>query len=61
VRSSRAKSIVIDTKDPIDFEADGELYHGLPPLSISLGPLALAIVRPARPLDTLGIPLNLPV
>jgi YegS/Rv2252/BmrU family lipid kinase len=60
VRSSRAKSIVIDTKDPIDFEADGELYHGLPPLSISLGPLALAIVRPARPLDTLGIPLNLP-
>jgi diacylglycerol kinase (ATP) len=60
VRSSRAKSIVIDGAAPIDFEADGELYHGFPPLTISLNPLALAIVRTARPLATLGIPLNLP-
>jgi diacylglycerol kinase family enzyme len=49
VRSSRAKRVVIDARGPIDFEADGELYHGLPPLSISISPLALSIVRPAGP------------
>jgi diacylglycerol kinase family enzyme len=49
VRSSRAKTVVIDARGPIDFEADGELYHGLPPLSISIRPLALSIVRPAGP------------
>src|SRR5262249_13478583 len=52
VRSGRAKAVVIDARGPIDFEADGELYHAQPPLAISIIPMGLSIARPA---GTVGV------
>ena len=46
VRHRRGATVEIDADQPLAFEADGELFEGLPPFRITVLPSALRVARP---------------